>query len=61
LYVESEFKGNALLVIAVTVLFAVYFVSVLPVIPEIVTPPTLTKEELLAQLLAIQAQIEALK
>jgi hypothetical protein len=32
-----------------------------PVIPEIVTPPTPTKDELLAQLLAIQAQIEALK
>jgi hypothetical protein len=31
------------------------------VIPEISTPPAPTKEELLAQLLAIQAQIEALK
>jgi len=33
-----------------------------PVIPEVPpAPPTPTKEELLAQLLAIQAQIEALK
>ena len=31
-----------------------------PVIPEVVTPPTPTKEELLAQLNALAAQIQSL-
>lgn len=34
---------------------------VAPLVPEYVTPPQPTKEELLAKLLEIQAQLEALK